>query len=102
MDGVTDPLALDEVIHAPKRLAICAFLQRVDSVEFGAIRDAIGVSDSVLSKHLTVLAQTGYIALDKRRGPGERRPRTWVWMTPSGRTAFALHVAALRAIVDGP
>jgi DNA-binding transcriptional ArsR family regulator len=98
---VSDPLELDEVIHAPKRLAICAFLQRVDGAEFPVIRDALGVSDSVLSKHLSALAEAQYVKLEKRIAPGKSRYGTWASMTLLGRAAFRDHVAALRRIVDG-
>jgi DNA-binding MarR family transcriptional regulator len=96
---VSDPLELDEVIHAPKRLAICAFLQRIDGAEFPVIRDALGVSDSVLSKHLSALAEAQYVKLEKRIAAGESRSRTWASLTLLGRAALHDHVAALRRIV---
>ena len=46
---------LDAVIHAPGRLQICAMLSAADEVEFGVVRDGIGVSDSVMSKHVKQL-----------------------------------------------
>lgn len=101
MSPTDGPPALDEVIHAPRRLAICAFLQRLDEAEFAVVRDALSVSDSALSKHLAVLSEAGYVVLEKRIGPGEARYRTWVRMTLLGRAAFRGHVAALRALVDG-
>ncbi len=51
--------AFDSVIHAPGRLQICAILSSVDDAEFAMIRDAIKVSDSVLSKHLKQLEEAG-------------------------------------------
>ena len=55
----------DPVIHAPGRLQICAILSGLDDAEFAMIRDRIGVSDSVLSKHLKQLEEAGYVALAK-------------------------------------
>ena len=46
---MTSPV-FDALIHAPGRLQICAILSRIDEAEFAMIRDAIKVSDSVLSK----------------------------------------------------
>lgn len=69
----------DGVIHAPGRLQICAILSGVDEAEFGLIRDRIGVSELVLSKHLKLLEEAGYTKLTK--GPFEGRQRTWVRLT---------------------
>lgn len=88
--------ALDETIHAPHRLRICAFLAATDVAEFGTLRDLLGVSDSVTSKHVRVLERAGYAKLSKPTGNG--RVRTWIALTPAGRQAFAAHVAALRQI----
>ncbi len=66
-------------------------------VEFATIRDVLNVADSVLSKHLKVLHDAGYIELRKPTGQG--RVRTWVQLTPAGGQAYTAHVAALREIV---
>jgi DNA-binding MarR family transcriptional regulator len=87
---------LDPTIHPPTRLEICALLAGADWVEFAAIRDAVGVSDSVLSKQSRVLEEAGYLQVKK--GAVGRRPRTWFRLTAAGRRAFAAHVAALERI----
>ncbi len=88
----------DEVVHAPHRLRICTLLSRGRSVEFGVIRDVLGVADSVTSKQLKILVDAGYVTLSKPTGTG-RRPRTWASLTPQGRAAFQGHLAALRELV---
>lgn len=88
--------AFDDVIHAPHRLRICAFLDAVSSAEFGALRDLLDVADSVVSKHLKVLTEAGYVELEKPTGRG--RVRTWVRLTEPGRCAYRGHVQALRGI----
>lgn len=90
--------AFDEIIHAPNRLRICAFLDAKSSAEFAVVREMLGVADSVVSKHLKVLQDAGYLTVDKPTGVG--RVRTWVALTPQGRRAYADHVAALRNLVD--
>jgi DNA-binding MarR family transcriptional regulator len=65
----------------------------VEEAEFGMVRDAIAVSDSVLSKHLKQLEEASYIKLRKQSLDG--RQRTWLALTPAGRRAFAAHVAEL-------
>ena len=96
---MTEPL-FDEVVHAPQRLRILAMLDAISGdVEFAALRDALGVADSVVSKHLKVLAEAGYVSLRKAANIG--RQRTWVRLTARGSDAYAAHVAALREIVAG-
>ena len=90
---------LNEVIHAPNRLRICAFLSTVDQAEFGVIRDMLGVADSVASKQLKVLEDAGYVKLRKPTGKG--RVKTWAALTVSGRAAYQDHVAALKALISG-
>ncbi|KQY57027.1 MULTISPECIES: transcriptional regulator [unclassified Nocardioides] len=88
----------NEVIHAPNRLQICALLVNVEKAEFATIRDSLGVADSVVSKHLKVLADAGYVKLDKPTGGG--RVRTWAGITKEGRRAFVAHVAELRRLTE--
>jgi DNA-binding MarR family transcriptional regulator len=89
-------LRLDEVIHAPVRFSIVAALATVDEAEFAAVRDAVAISDSVLSKAAGVLEQAGYVKVKK--GYVGKRPRTWLSLTAQGRQAYAAHLAALREI----
>ena len=83
----------DALIHAPGRLQICAMLSAADEVEFGVVRDGVGVSDSVMSKHVKQLEEAGYVKLRKAAFAG--RQRTWLVLTPTGRKAFAGHVTEL-------
>jgi DNA-binding MarR family transcriptional regulator len=96
---MSDPPVFDHVIHAPNRLQICSMLSALDEAEFATLRDALDVSDSVLSKHLRTLEQAGYLALRKTTIGG--RMRTWARLTPDGHRAFAGHVAELRRLADG-
>lgn len=87
----------DEVIHAPNRLQICAYLAALSEIEFVTLRDFLGVSDSVLSKHLKLLADAGYVDVVKRAENG--RQRTWVALNGVGRKAYHNHVRELKRIV---
>lgn len=87
----------DEVIHAPHRLRICALLAPVESMEFGTVRDELGVADSVLSKQLKVLTDAGYASTSKAAG-ATGRARTWLSLTRDGRRAFSAHLGALREL----
>ena len=90
---------LDDVIHAPVRFSVVAALARATEAEFGWVRDAVGVTDSALSKQVSTLEQAGYVEV--RKGYVGKRPRTWLRLSRRGREAFGAHVAALRAIADG-
>ena len=68
-------------------------LSAADEVEFSLIRDGIGVSDSVMSKHVKQLEEAGYVRVRKAAFAG--RQRTWLALTAAGRKAFAAHVAEL-------
>lgn len=88
--------ALDAVIHPPARLQIMGLAGSVSEIEFGRLRDLVGVSDSVLSKHLAALSEAGYV--DLRKAALDGRQRTWVVTTGFGTRAFKAHVAALQAL----
>jgi len=92
--------AFDPVVHGPHRLQVCALLAPVEEAEFGVLRDAVSVSDSVLSKQLRILEEAGYLVVRKRAGGG--RVRTWAALTTEGRRAYDGHVAVLHRIVHGP
>lgn len=87
----------DELIHAPIRLRITAALATSTDVEFSALQEALGISVSLLSKHLRLLADAGYVALEKRAQPFGR-PRTWISPTEANRNACLGHVAALEEL----
>jgi DNA-binding MarR family transcriptional regulator len=90
--------AIDPVLHPPARLQIGAILAKVSQVEFARLREVTQVSDSVLSKHLGALVEAGYVRL--RKAPLDGRQRTWASFTGKGQRAFAVHMAALRALVE--
>jgi DNA-binding HxlR family transcriptional regulator len=89
--------AFDELIHAPTRLSLVAFLAATGWTDFAVLRDSVGLSDSALSKQLTTLADAGYIEI--RKAFIGKRPRTSARLTPRGHNAFERHVLALQDIV---
>ena len=89
---------LDPLIHAPARLQVVTTLSAVSEAEFATLREALGVSDSVLSKHISALADAGYVR--SRKGVQAGRRTTWIALTGAGREALRSHVAALRRLID--
>ena len=90
---------LDPVIHAPNRLQMCCMLAAVDTIDFATVREALDVSESVLSKHVKTLEEAGYVKVKK--APSEGRQRTWLSLSKPGREALRGHLAALKAMMAG-
>ena len=63
-----------------------AALAAADQAEFRFVRDAVEVSDSALSKQVSVLENAGYVKVGKFAVG--RRTRTSLSLTREGRTAF--------------
>lgn len=90
--------SLDPVLTKPKRLAALSIAARSPRVDFPFIRDALGLSDSDLSKQMSALVDAGYV---KNTKVGRGRGRvTWFSATRKGRTALGRHMAALTALVE--
>lgn len=102
--------ALNATIHPLPRLRICAALrgagatetaERKNEMRFSSLRDAAGLSDSALSKHLSALEQAGYITRFREYGSTRGKDTVWVTLTEAGTRAYEGHLAALRLIADG-
>ncbi len=87
---------LDDLLLHPVRFSVVAALDRVGALGFREVRDAVEVTDSVLSKQVRTLEEAGYLAVGK--GFVGRTPRTSLTLTRAGRVAWTTHLAALREI----
>jgi DNA-binding MarR family transcriptional regulator len=94
-----EPTGFSPLLQAPARLQIMALLSHAQDVEFQRLKDVTACSDSVMSKHLSALAEAGLIRL--RKAPLDGRSRTWASLTRAGRATFDAHVGALRNILSG-
>lgn len=92
-----EPDGFNPTIHAPNRLRICAILDAVDEAEFALVQERLDVSASVLSKHVSVLIDAGYVK--QKKAVRDTRQRVWLQMTKAGRAAYRTHLNALRTIV---
>lgn len=90
---------IDPDLGNPTRLGLVASLKNRDRAEFKLLRDSLGVSDSVLSRHVTALEKAGLVSVAK--GYVGKRPRTWVSITKDGIRRLDGHVQALREIAGG-
>jgi DNA-binding MarR family transcriptional regulator len=97
------PKGANETIHQPVRLRIMAALTAPgaeEGIDFARLKSLTGATDGNLGAHIDTLTRAGYVEATKAFVG--RRPRTTVRATPSGRAAFAAHVAFLKAIIaDG-
>lgn len=98
-DTLSPIAGFEPLLQAPSRLQVMAVLASAQEAEFARLKEVTGNSDSVMSKHLSALADAGMIKLRKAAVNG--RQRTWVALTRSGRRSFDQHVAALQRIVAG-
>jgi DNA-binding MarR family transcriptional regulator len=88
---------LNEVVHQRVRLGILAVLAEADRVEFTYLRDHLEVTDGNLNRHLQVLADAGFVRIEKR---AHGRSRTWIAATRTGRQALEIHLQRLQQIID--
>ncbi|AKZ56964.1 Transcriptional regulator [Streptomyces ambofaciens ATCC 23877] len=68
--------------------------------EFGLVQKQLDLSASVVSKHVTVLTDAGYV--EHRKAVRDTRQRVWLRLTRRGRDACRGHaLAALRRFRSG-
>lgn len=69
-----------------------------NEVGFSKLKVLTNLSDSALSKHLSTLEGAGYITRRREYGSSRAKDTVWAALTNEGRTAYADHIAALRAL----
>ncbi len=90
-------LEIDDTVHQRVRLGILAVLAEADMAEFTYLRDRLVLTDGNLNRHLRVLADAGFVSIEKRT---QGRRRTWVRSTDEGRKALGEHLDRLQQIID--
>lgn len=88
---------LDDVVHQRVRLGILTILDEVGQADFTYLLEVLDLTSGNLSRHLAVLADAGYVVLDKALEGS--RPRTWIRLTQEGQAALREEVAALRELL---
>ena len=87
---------LDPVLNAPKRLAAMGVVANAKKVEFSFLAQHFELSDSDLSKQMSMLIEARYVTATKV-GKGRTR-KTWFTATANGRRALESHIAVLNAL----
>lgn len=90
-------LRLDETVHQRVRLGILSVLA-VGQASFTELRDTLAQPDGSLSRHLGVLADAGFVTIEKTFQ--DRKPRTLVEITPQGRAALRDEFATVRNVAE--
>ncbi|MFD5087507.1 transcriptional regulator [Kitasatospora sp. NPDC058406] len=87
----------DDTVHQRVRLGVLTVTREAESVEFGFLKQELGLTDGNLSRHLKVLEDSGLVTVTE--GYAGRRPRTWVALTVEGARALDRELRALRELV---
>jgi len=89
---------LERIFHEPARLIIMSqLLGTIEGVTFTDLRDACGLTDGNLSRHLAALERAKAIRIDKSFVG--HRPQTRVCLSKQGRDDFLEYLQALEAVL---
>ena len=93
------PLAdINQVIHAPARLMILAYLYVVESADYVFLMRLTGLTWGNLSTHLAKLEDAGYVVIKK--GYKGRKPHTTIRLSNPGRSAFQKYKRSMKQVLD--
>ncbi|MFS0738219.1 transcriptional regulator [Sphingomonas sp. 1P06PA] len=89
---------LDRIFHEKARLGIVTSLAgHSDGLGFSDLKSLCGLTDGNLSRHLQVLEDAGFVALEK--GYEGKRPHTRCRLTTEGRERFADYLDVLAQVL---
>jgi DNA-binding MarR family transcriptional regulator len=89
---------LERLFHEPSRLAILSALCAArEGIPFPDLRDACGLTDGNLNRHLKSLETAGVVRI--RKAFVNDRPRTTIAVTPPGLVRFNLYLENLSAVL---
>jgi len=92
----------NEIVHQTLRLKILTALHEAGQgapLEFTRLKRLTGATDGNLGRHISTLAEAGYITVEKDFH--NNRPRTRATLTDAGKRAFEDHIAYLRSLIGG-
>ena len=91
--------ALERLFHEPNRLAILSALCTArDGMVFTELRDACGLTDGNLNRHLKALEEAGIIRVQKAFVAD--KPRTTIILTRAGLTRFNQYLETLAVVLQ--
>jgi len=93
-----DVSQLDDVVHGRIRLGVMTYLANAEAADFTELKEALKTTQGNLSIHLRKLEDAGYVAIDKSFL--NRKPRTRVRLTRTGRKAFAAYLDEISRLLE--
>jgi DNA-binding transcriptional ArsR family regulator len=91
--------ALERLFHEPNRLAILSALCTArDGISFTELRDACGLTDGNLNRHLKALEEEGIVRL--RKAFVDDKPRTTISLTRGGLARFGQYLENLAVVLQ--
>jgi DNA-binding MarR family transcriptional regulator len=96
MKGYIDHI--NKAFESRIRLGIMSILMVNDTVEFGRVKELLGVTDGNLASHITALEKLGYIVVRKQFVG--KKPNTTYEATGVGKDAFTAHLNALEKLIN--
>jgi DNA-binding MarR family transcriptional regulator len=94
-----DRVDLDRLVHEPARLRLLTCLFAVESADFLVVMRQAGLTQGNLSSHMTRLEAAGYLQIEKAFV--DRRPRTLLRLTATGRTALERYAVSMKRLLAG-
>lgn len=89
---------LDRIFHEKARLGIVSSLAgQADGLGFSELKSLCGLTDGNLSRHLQVLEEAGFVAIEK--GYAGKRPHTRCRLSAKGRARFSEYLDALEQVL---
>ena len=89
---------LDRVFHEKARLGIATSLAGyADGLGFSELKALCALTDGNLSRHIQVLEEAGFVAVEK--GYEGKRPHTRCRLTEEGRSRFMDYLGELEAVL---
>ena len=90
---------LERLFHEPNRLSIVsALVGSIDGLTFQALKQACGLTDGNLSRHLQTLENAGIIDI-KKTFVG-KRPQTTAAISKKGKQRFLEYIETLEAVLQ--
>lgn len=98
-DGTSPYEALEKIFHEPNRLSIMsAVCATEDGMSFGELKEACGLTDGNLNRHLKVLQEASAITVQKEFI--NSKPRTTILISKKGLERFEEYLGALTEVLE--
>ena len=88
---------LDPLLQHRSRLGALVLLSRADAMNFSRLKSLLSETDGNLGAQLKKLEDARYVLVKKEFA--DRKPVTWYTLSPEGKKALKLHLAAMESLI---